>query len=305
MMVAGLVISLAAPAFAATSVSDMFPGLNPVLEYDVANWDGIGAIPNTGVRNHGGPFGSQVAGAIFDNVAISEEEAGAPVYVGDDGRPYLRFQQYGYVTCNDSPATHENAFRLDVGYTLVGYYRFTEDFYAKEGGAIGMAHKGGWENSLLHIGWWGQGRDSITNVTNNSTLLKDDLSNDLPENEWFQLVKTFTPIMSADATAIESYQVDYYVNGHHVLTNGFDAEENDTFQWLWAGVGDIGVCRQGPLGIDPKHQMMGLDYGYFAAYDRPLSAEEVALSYQYLIIPEPATMTLLALGGLAMLRRRR
>ena len=46
------------------------------------------------------------------------------------------------------------------------------------------------------------------------------------------------------------------------------------------------------------------DIAFVRLYGRPLSAAEVAANYQS-TIPEPATLCLLGLGGLALLRRRR
>lgn len=40
-------------------------------------------------------------------------------------------------------------------------------------------------------------------------------------------------------------------------------------------------------------------------YDDELSSAEVAASYNAMLVPEPATMGLLAIGSLAFLRRRR
>ena len=46
------------------------------------------------------------------------------------------------------------------------------------------------------------------------------------------------------------------------------------------------------------------DIAFVRLYGRPLSAAEVAANYES-TLPEPATLCLLGLGGLALLRRRR
>jgi hypothetical protein len=43
----------------------------------------------------------------------------------------------------------------------------------------------------------------------------------------------------------------------------------------------------------------------FRIHDDELSSAEVAAAYNAMLVPEPTTMGLLAMGGLAFLRRRR
>jgi len=298
-------------------------GLFPVGEYNVSNWDG-GVVPNTGTRLDGENrvatnYGPQVPGFRFGQGGphepyIDEELTGTPQYcVGADGRAYLSFEKLGFVACTSGQAK-VSQFDISKGYTLVGFYRLTEDLYSPGGTGLGVSFKG-YETSLLDIGG---AQYSYVQTSNNwlsgQYSQKNDISDFVPDdNSWFQIAKVFNPAApNPDMDNAMGYKVDYYINDQHVMSVWYtDAagelvyNAGDSFIYLEEVLGDIGSCRQGSLGYDPKHQIEGLEYGYFAAYDYALSAAEVAKAAAFLGVPEPATMTLLALGGLALLRRRR
>ena len=298
-MVRATVMSLAvvwSVSAVAGTISDLFPALTPVVEYDVTNWAN-NAIPNTGSRTG---TGSQVGGATvldesdwltYGYKVTSANEFGAPVYRIDEDRPYMSFEKFGHIKCSRDSATTSNSFDFAVGYTLVGYYRITEEFATFKEASIGVEYKSN-ENTLLEFGGNGGSPKSMHRVWGDDAKA-DDMSDVLPDG-WFQIVKTFN-------TATKT--VDYYINDRHVLTTEYDFADGSSFEYLWGALGDIGVYL--PSNPVAHHQVKGLDYGYFAAYNRVLSAEDVRDSYAYLTgIPEPMTMSLLVLGGLALLRRR-
>ena len=344
-----LAVSLSVSALAG-SVSDVFPGLTPVVEFDAKNAVKVGevaavakpgnapanfdytyagqivdlyAIPNSGSRANtsslvsacraGGPGSEGYGGAPNYPGANSWLFAGPPMPVLDDDRPYMSFQDLGVLMSSDGQGNtaarlSDSCFDIAAGYTLVGYYRFAENFYTVESTSLGMEHLKGdqKQNSLLEIGSRGNGRSSLTTVTGGGSL-DTNLSEWIPtDNSWFQLAKVFNPAAMNPATNEMGYKVEFYVNGEKVHEDWCAyGDANDSFAGLNAAMGDVGFFQN--LHDYPQNNVINFDYGYFAAFDTALSAGQVARSYQYITtgVPEPATMTLLALGGLAMLRRRR
>lgn len=86
-----------------------------------------------------------------------------------------------------------------------------------------------------------------------------------------------------------------YVNG--VLAGSVGAEI------VPSGITGIGLAISTVDGSETFDVFDGAVLGV-AVYNSALSADEIAAHSSAFFIPEPATMTLLALGGLALLRRR-
>ncbi len=72
----------------------------------------------------------------------------------------------------------------------------------------------------------------------------------------------------------------------------------------WNPTGGIQKFRLGG-DLNQANRDLSTEYDELKIYDTTLSGTEVLSLYNSGIIPEPATMSLLALGGIAMLRRRK
>jgi hypothetical protein len=71
-----------------------------------------------------------------------------------------------------------------------------------------------------------------------------------------------------------------------------------------AGLGNV-ASRVGGYVPDVTENVFEGQIAMFRIYDDELSSAEVAAAYNAMLVPEPTTMGLLAMGGLAFLRRRR
>jgi hypothetical protein len=98
-------------------------------------------------------------------------------------------------------------------------------------------------------------------------------------------------------------------DGHDFGTIAFAGESGGTFTpatalYETAGAGTVG------FDVDPQTMVNDLQFvvnpdSWQLEVENPGMTVTVKLDYEYTIVPEPATMSLLALGGLAVLRRRR
>ena len=303
--------------WAVSAAAQAVTGVQPLLEFDMANWDSAaGNLPNSGNLPAAQALRMTPGTGMADWApSIPSTAFGVPEYVsggaGPLGRPYLSFEKYGYLAGStyDQSIFNNNPDGI-VGYTMVGYLRVDGLASATTGG-IGVAQSGG-GNLFLYT-------DGTGSLYSNTAIYDVDAPNYRREEDfntwhnitgmgilpaagtWFQFVKVFD---------VMNQEILYYVNGVLAcdpIAFDFHAQRGDEADIRFAGgfidhIGDVGTN-----GSDGNRAIKGLDYSYFAAYDCPLTADQVMQSYMYLTtgVPEPATMTLLVLGGAAMLRRRK
>ncbi len=122
------------------------------------------------------------------------------------------------------------------------------------------------------------------------TAVSTTLTNSQLTTEW----TTLTLVGSQSSTDTDTFIIDFYVNGTHLGTSSTDSAN------LITGDSTINRMQFGYYGNSPNSAPTNIDN--ILIYSKALSAKEV----KALTIPEPATATLslLALAGLAMRRRR-
>ena len=309
----GVAVVLSASAWAA------IPGINvgPLIEWDVQNSTDETTIPNTGSLQE---YGSQTIGHTL-GYNKTPEECGDPVYnatgakpVGaeGEGRAWFDFEQFGCIVATGS--SPEPRLLGNQGYTFVGYFSISDYAWIDTTGIGGKATEMG-TNTFLGVLNNGSffSRTTVRDFTDGQWEMtrytrQDDLSDvGIPtDGTWFQFAKVFDPA---------NKEIRYYVDGQCVLTADW--------VWEWEYQGSNGVANDipdvwhiqnnvdelGAVGYDNEWRLLkGVGYSYYAAYDYAMDDDQVLASYAFLSgtdVPEPATMTLLTLGGLAVLRRKR
>jgi len=287
----------------------------PVLEWDVAaSWDpDTGTVLNSGslpaglLKPMAGDAGSWADPPGWAGSPVDPARFGEPRYVpggaGAGNRAYIDMEKYSWINLEGSSYTPKAAFGEAAGYTEIGYFYFSSGMEVLMNAGIGANH--GWGNMDMFLYSAGSSPASPGRVLESSTVMynpstdrwwqkQEALTVDgvevIPRNAWIQFVKV---------NDLANQEIRYYVNGELVKTTTYT---DDLTGYTFGSNGDI----IGMIGTGQRC-MNGVGFSYLAAYDCVLTPEQIAASYAMLTtaVPEPATMTLLALGGLAMLRRRR
>jgi len=259
------------------------------------------------------------------------EKFGPAQYVssgaGPDNRPYLSLNKFAAVTTSgvqpsifnvtqqknitndDGDVIGTTTVGNNTGYTEVMYLRASPTMSVTQNAGLGGAHNTSSQNfplALMSSGVW-QSQTTMNSTASGSgtywsvttTLNANTLA--IPRDVWFQFVKVH------DIAESEVRYYVTYVDAEGEIQQLTYAEKYTTTvdfsEWYYPDRGDV----IGTFGGVDDRWVQGLDYSYFAAYGGVMSAADITASFNYLAgisVPEPATMGLLALGGLALLRRR-
>jgi hypothetical protein len=258
-------------------------------------------------------------GALYSRGdSLSYTVGGSEKTIASPDRPYLFLDQFGYILStapsSGGPDVNGNVFSTytnvnTVGYSEVGYYYIDSDAdNAVQGYNVGLGSIQDAQRQNVFMYFNGTGVASITAVYDgdgtSAAGWKDH--NDaltVPRDEWFMLTKVFD---------FQGGKLYYYLNDNPVpmLTSTF----SDTYDPATATLhgytdavsGNVGDHRGG-IGGNSSRQAFGIGFSYYAMYEGQLKPQDIANIYTNVVlgIPEPATMSLLALGGLALLRRRK
>lgn len=280
------------PVLAVLSIASASQALTLKMEYDVTNpasWTGS-TLADTQSFGSAMTPGAGGGGAGF----------GAPTYVasgaGLQNRAYLNFTQLGVLGySNRDGASFNNPGPLAQGYTMEGYFRINSATLAvSTNTAIGSSQGTSFENQFLYV----RGGDNylasetqIRETTGSQTFFSSSigLGAYIPMNTWFHLVKVMDTSSNND--------VRYYVNGTLVATDTGLPDTTTYEYWSrgenWGNVGSSG------------REVRGVDYSLTRFYQGAMTAQEVTARYAAVALPEPASLSLLALGGLALLKRQR
>jgi len=286
------------------------------LEWDVAaSWDGEEGVINTGYIPSRQPDQQGESMLLRDGSAYVPGDGSimgtGGLGAGPLSRPYLDLPLGTYSYLQGA----SNAFQSSLfehadrtGYSIVGYFYFSSAMTIQHNAGIGTAHGVSGQSEFLYSNEGGANFQSWTQMilkekpdgwSDDDCRFRQTDDIDMPRDQWIQFTKVFNAVTG---------EILYYINDNPVplLSSLFDANGDgisDVADYKFESRGD----QFGWFGTGNPRRLEGMSVSYFAVYDGVLSTEEIAASYAMLTVsvPEPATMTLLAFGGLAILRRRR
>jgi len=304
-----------------------------VAEWDVnTSWDATNKAVNSGLAG----FGALVPA---DGANYYASGAG----VGD--RAYIMLDAPSYVTASGTTVSGTAFKASDGGYTEIGYIYLAPTIVAPANTGIGTNFAGTYGNMILFwqgaisslrscTGMYSSTAALYWNSTNHinvgvseSPASQMHLYNPLTETwatteigpnnfgstitplfaslrgQWIHFTKVHeicTAVVEGEDGVEHHYgEVRYYINGELMA--------KETYEYDLTGYDYI--FRSETLGAigGSSALIQGVGFSYRAAWSGVLSDAEIKANYVALTtpIPEPATMSLLALGGLALLRRRK
>jgi hypothetical protein len=164
------------------------------------------------------------------------------------------------------------------GFTIAAWAKFAS--YGGDGGYYLMGHSTGGGNRNKWIFWLGNGGLTFIYYPQSGSHWTGLGSYPFQLDTWYHVA------VRGNAGALEGF-----VDGNSIGSASFTGTLADP-----ANVFTIGSCE---LGTKPRRYFNGA-MDEVRLYGRPLSDDEINQ-----LVPEPATLSLLILGGVAILRRRR
>jgi len=291
----------------------------PLLQWDVNSWaistaamaPGTAFVPNTGSFD---AANGETNGALRVGLNASNPVRYVASGAGAGDRAYVYLDGFSYV---DSPTRYCSAGPSSVfgntapiGYTEIGYYYLdSAALGATDNAGIGGKHDSGGQNVLLSVTPGGSllSSTALLDTAAVAWVYKgdDNLGVVVPRDTWFMIAKV-VDLTAVPGKCVMDYYVYYSLDGEEMvarMTSSFDVPETAVF---YNSQYDGGEAK-GWIGSGVGRQPKGVGFSYYSLYSGQLDPDQIGQMYASLTtaVPEPATMTLLSLGGLALLRRRR